>query len=111
MKGSPTRPRISIWSKFTATASPVGAADRCLPRARGVDSGTGGIPGAGGTQRLTRVVRKTLDMDMALMGRQRSAAEACEAGLVTRAVPDSTELTQLLWRVVGSLLGPFTRRR
>jgi enoyl-CoA hydratase len=56
----------------------------------------GVIPGAGGTQRLTRVIGKAKAMDMCLTGRMMDAAEAERAGLVARIVPASDLLDEAM---------------
>ena len=56
----------------------------------------GVIPGAGGTQRLTRAVGKSKAMDLCLTGRQMDAAEAERCGLVARIVPVSEVVNEAL---------------
>jgi enoyl-CoA hydratase len=47
----------------------------------------GVIPGAGGTQRLTRIIGKAKAMDLVLTGRMMGVEEAERSGLVARIVP------------------------
>ena len=56
----------------------------------------GVIPGAGGTQRLTRAVGKAIAMEMILNNRTLSAQEALGFGMVNRVVPVSDYLDEAL---------------
>ena len=56
----------------------------------------GVMPGAGGTQRLTRFVGKAKAMEMCLTGRMMDAAEAERSGLVSRVVPAADLMTDAM---------------
>ena len=56
----------------------------------------GVMPGAGGSQRLTRYVGKSKSMDMCLTGRMMDAAEAERSGLVSRVVPAADLMAETL---------------
>ena len=56
----------------------------------------GVIPGAGGTQRLTRAIGKAKAMDLCSPGRMMDAAEAERSGLVARVVPAADVVAEAL---------------
>ena len=60
----------------------------------------GVMPGAGGTQRLTRAIGKARAMEMVLTGKLISAEEACSYGLINKVVPVESYLGEAA-RIAG----------
>ncbi len=67
----------------------------------------GAIPGAGGTQRLTRFIGKSKAMEMCLTGRMMDAEEAERCGLVSRIVPADRLLEEAI--AVAQKIAGFSR--
>jgi enoyl-CoA hydratase len=67
----------------------------------------GVMPGAGGTQRLTRLVGKAKAMEMCLTGRMMDALEAERVGLVSRIIPLNDLVPEAL--KVASQIASFSR--
>jgi enoyl-CoA hydratase len=65
------------------------------------------LPGAGGTQRLTRAVGKSKAMDMVLTGRTIGAEEAERIGLVARVVPADVLIEEAIG--VATKIAGFSR--
>ena len=107
---------ISKWERLTRTRKPVIAAVAGFALGGGCELAMmcdfilaadnarfgqpeiriGTIPGAGGTQRLTRFVGKSKAMEMCLTGRMMDAAEAERSGLVSRVLPLADLLPEAL---------------
>ncbi|MBO6947117.1 MAG: enoyl-CoA hydratase [Rhodospirillales bacterium] len=62
------------------------------------------LPGAGGSQRLTRFVGKSKAMEMCLTGRMMDADEAERSGLASRVVP-AAELLEDALKTAGAIAG------
>src|SRR5580693_3781009 len=63
----------------------------------------GQIPGSGGSQRVARIAGLTRAVDMMMLGRRISAAEAYQWGLLTRVVEDAAALDKEIADVVAKL--------
>ncbi len=66
----------------------------------------GVMPGAGGTQRLTRAVGKAKAMEIVLTGRQVRAREAEDLGIVSRVVPTEATLAEAISLAERIAAGP-----
>ncbi|HEV7810775.1 MAG TPA: enoyl-CoA hydratase-related protein [Candidatus Limnocylindrales bacterium] len=108
--------RFAVWERIAAVRTPLIAAVRGFALGGGCELAMtcdliiagddarfgqpeinlGVMPGAGGTQRLTRAIGKARAMDLILTGRTIDAAEAHALGLVTRLVPAGETVDQAL---------------
>ena len=108
--------RFAVWERIAATRTPVIAAVRGFALGGGCELALscdlivaaddaqfgqpeinlGVMPGAGGTQRLTRAIGRARAMDLVLTGRTINAREAEAAGLVSRVVPAGETLDAAL---------------
>jgi enoyl-CoA hydratase len=108
--------RFAVWERIAATRKPVIAAVRGFALGGGCELAMscdlivagddarfgqpeinlGVMPGAGGTQRLTRAIGRARAMDLVLTGRTITAQEAEAMGLVSRVVPADETLDAAL---------------
>lgn len=111
-----TNGRIELWDRLKKTKKPIiaavsgfclgGGCELAMSCDMMIASETaqfgqpeiniGVIPGAGGTQRMTRAVGKALAMEIVLNNRWLSAKEALQYGLVNRVLPVESYLTAAL---------------
>lgn len=105
-------PQLEVWDRLWSVGLPIVGAVRGLALGGGLELAMscdllivaddarlgqpeinlGVMPGAGGTQRLTRAVGKTLATEMIVLGRELSGREAEAHGLANRAVPSERVL-------------------